>query len=34
MTEQINKDKFKPKGEFKERGCRKLSYHEWIVKYQ
>lgn len=34
MTEQISKDRFKPKGEFKDRGCRKLSYHEWILKYR
>lgn len=34
MTEQIHKDKFKPKGEFKDRGFKKLSYHDWITKYQ
>lgn len=34
MTEQINKDKFKPKGEFKDRGFKKMSYHQWISKYQ
>jgi len=34
MTEQVNKDKFKSKGEFKDRGCKKMSYHAWISKYQ
>jgi hypothetical protein len=34
MTEQIHKDKFKTKGEFKDRGFKKMSYHDWIVKYQ
>jgi len=34
MTEQVSKDRFQPKGEFKERGCKKLNYHDWIVRYQ
>ncbi len=34
MTEQISKDRFKSKGEFKDRGCKKMSYHEWIVRNQ
>ena len=34
MTEQISKDRFKPKGEFKDRGFKKMSYHAWISKYQ
>lgn len=34
MTEQVSKDRFQTKGEFKERGCKKLNYHDWIVKYQ
>jgi hypothetical protein len=34
MTEQVSKDRFQSKGEFKDRGCKKLSYHEWILKYQ
>jgi hypothetical protein len=32
MTEQLNKDKFKPRGEFKDRGVRKLTAHEWLVR--
>ena len=30
MTEQISKDRFSPKGEFKDRGIRKLNYLEWL----
>ena len=32
MTEQVSKDKFKPKGEFKSRGFKKLNYLEWLEK--
>lgn len=34
MTEQINKDKFSPRGSFRDRGIKKLSYHEWLIKNQ
>jgi hypothetical protein len=32
MSEQVSKDRFKPKGEFKDRGFRKLNYLEWLDK--
>lgn len=32
MTEQVSKDKFKPKGEFKSRGFKKMNYLEWLEK--
>jgi flagellar biosynthesis chaperone FliJ len=32
MTEQVFKDKFTPKGEFKDRGFKKLNYLEWLER--
>lgn len=32
MTEQVSKDRFKPVGEFKERGFKKMNYDQWIRK--
>lgn len=35
MTEQIKKDKFKPVGEFKDRGFKKVrNYNEWLIRNQ
>jgi hypothetical protein len=34
MTEQVSKDRFVSKGEFKDRGFKKASYHEWLLKNQ
>lgn len=34
MTEQVSKDRFKPKGEFRDRGIRKLNYLEWLERNQ
>jgi hypothetical protein len=34
MTEQVSKDRFKPKGEFKDRGFKKMNYLEWLGKNQ
>jgi hypothetical protein len=32
MTEQVSKDRFKPKGEFKSRGFKKMNYLEWLER--
>lgn len=32
MVEQVEKDRFQPRGEFKDRGFKKLTPHEWLVK--
>jgi len=32
MTEQVSKDRFKPIGEFKDRGFKKLNYDQWLRK--
>lgn len=34
MTEQVSKDRFKPRGEFKDRGFKKMNYLEWLEKNQ
>jgi hypothetical protein len=34
MEEQIHKDRFQPIGTFKERGFKKMNYHEWLLKNQ
>lgn len=34
MTEQVSKDRFKPKGQFRDRGCKKMNYLEWLERNQ